>query len=431
MIRLSFCCLLIASLFLSSCTSEECETTYTYKVYEPVYRTADEIGAEIVFVEDRTLENPGKFFYYRDMILINERDNGVHIIDNSDLQNPKKLGFIAIEGNQDISLSGNYIYADTWQNIIVIDIEDIREPEVVNVINGVKDNVWVVDDGRFLVDYQEVDKTESFSCDDNPEVFFWNNNQLFVDASVDQSRFLGTPQTAQVSNDGAFGASGESAGQAGSLTRMALFNDHFYYINDHTMHIFDVADLANPDKLNEVYMEWGIETIFPYKENLFIGARNGMHIFDNTQPSDPRYLSTFAHANACDPVVVQGDIAYVTLRNGNDCENFTNELNVVDVSDLLRPELIATFEMHNPHGLSVRDDVLYLCEADQGLKVFDITEPEEIGTNQIGGVKDFFAFDVISVTPELLLMIGEDGFYQFDTDTPSSPELLSSIKVGE
>ncbi len=427
MFRYAILTLMTTVLLLQSCTQEECTTTYTYVTYEPVYKTADEINADIVFVEDRLLENPGKFYYYRDMILINEKGAGVHIVDNSDITAPKKIGFIAIEGNEDISLSDHYIYADTWQNIIVIDIEDIRNPTVVNVINGVKDGVWEVDRGVFLVDYQETEKVESFSCDEYPgDVFFWNGNVL-VDATVDQSRFTGAPELA-LSND-AGGAA--SDGQAGSLTRMALFNGHFYYINSSVMHIFDASDLSQPDKLNEVYMEWGIETIFPYRNNLFIGANNGMHIFDNSDPSDPRYLSTFAHANACDPVVVQGDIAYVTLRDGNECQNFINELNVVDVSDLLRPQLIASFEMHNPHGLSVRDNNLYLCEADQGLKVFDITEPEEIGENQIGGVKDYFAYDVISVTPELLLMIGDDGFYQFDTQKPSELSLLSSIKVGE
>ena len=60
MIRLSFSCLFIATLFFQACTNEECETSYTYKVYEPVYKTAEEIGADIVFVEDRILENPGK-----------------------------------------------------------------------------------------------------------------------------------------------------------------------------------------------------------------------------------------------------------------------------------------------------------------------------------------------------------------------------------
>ena len=106
-------------------------------------------------------------------------------------------------------------------------------------------------------------------------------------------------------------------------------------------------------------------------------------------------------------------------------------MDVVDVSDLLRPQLLATFPMHNPHGLSVRGDYLYLCEADQGLKVFDIREPEEIDRNQIGHYEDQFAYDVISVSSDLLLMIGDDGFYQFDTRQPENLEILSSIRVGE
>ena len=377
-------------------------------------------------MEDRALENPGKFYYLNNLILINERGAGVHIIDNSDITDPQKLGFIAIEGNEDISLSGHFIYADTWQNIIVIDIENYREPKVVNVINGVKDEIWPVDDGLFIVDYQEVARTEQVPCEDFDDIFFFTDNRLWIENSVDVADFVGSPQSAD-----APAAGGGAEGQAGSLTRMALFNDHFYYINSHTMHIFDVQDLSEPDKLNEVYMEWGIETIFPYRENLFIGANNGMHIFDNSVPSNPVYLSTFAHANACDPVVVQGDLAYVTLRDGNDCQNFINQLDVVDVSDLLRPELLASFPMHNPHGLSVRGDHLYLCEADQGLKVFDISEPEEIDRNQIGHYEDQFAYDVISVSSDLLLMIGDDGFYQFDTRQPERLEILSSIKVGQ
>ena len=411
----------IGILCFGSCTDKECTTTYSYIAYEPIFKSQEEIDADVVFVDDRVLENPGKFFYYGNLILINERGEGVHIVDNSDVKNPQKVGFIAIEGNEDIALSDHYLYADTWRNILVIDIESIQNPKVVNVINDVKDEIWAVDDGTFLVGYEEVSKNETFSCEEYQGPVFQIDNRLFVDVAFSQSDALGVPSTA--------GASAE--GQAGSLTRMALFNGHFYYINDHTMHIFDVADLSEPDRVNEVFMEWGIETIFPYRENLFIGANNGMHIFDNSVPSEPVYLSTFEHANACDPVVVQDDLAYVTLRNGTECENFTNQLDVVDVSDLLRPELLASFPMHNPHGLAVRDEYLYLCEAEEGIKVFDITEPEEIDHNQIDQVSDFFAFDVISVSRDLLLMIGDDGFYQFDSSNPSDLEVLSSIKVGQ
>ncbi len=411
--------------FLStiSCVKEECVTTYTFRSYEPVFKTVAEINKDIVFIEDRALENPGKFFYYQNLILINERGSGVHIIDNSNLNAPKKLGFIAIEGNEDISLSDHYIYADTWQNILVIDIADYRNPTVVDIINGVKDEIWEVDRGLFLVAYEESTETLSVSCEEYNGPVFFINNRLMVDVNFGPESAFSGSQNLDANSGG--------QGQAGSLTRMALFNDHFYYINNHTMHVFDVQKLDQPDKLNEVFMEWGIETIFPYEDKLFIGANNGMHIFDNSVPSDPKYLSTFAHANACDPVVVQGDLAYVTLRNGNDCQNFTNELNVVDVSDILKPQLLASFPMHNPHGLSVRDNILYLCEADEGLKIFDISEPEEIHKNQIGQIPDYFAFDVISVSSGLLLMIGEDGFYQFNTVNNSDPKLLSSIKVGE
>lgn len=421
MIRCSFFALIILCVFASSCVEESCTTTYTYQIYEPVYKTPEEIDQEVVFVAERSLEQPGKIYYYQNLILVNERGSGVHIIDNSDVRTPKKLGFIAIEGNEDIALSDHYLYADTWKNILVIDISTLTEPKVVDIINGVKDEFWPVDDGLFLVDFAETTETVTVSCEEAREPVFTIDNRLFVDVSAAQPDVAFGPESSGASLDG----------QGGSLTRMALFNEHFYYINDHTMHVFDVHKLNEPDKLNEVYMEWGIETIFPYEDKLFIGANNGMHIFDNANPAEPVYLSTFAHANACDPVVVQGDLAYVTLRNGNECQNFTNELNVVDVSDLLRPQLLASFPMHHPHGLSVRDNILYLCEADEGLKVFDITEPEEIHENLIGHVKDYYAVDVISVTKDLLLMVGDDGFYQFDTRKPADPKVMSSIVVGQ
>ena len=39
-----------------------------------------------------------------------------------------------------------------------------------------------------------------------------------------------------------------------------------------------------------------------------------MFIYDNTNPQAPYFLSRFQHAEACDPVFVEGDYAYVTLR---------------------------------------------------------------------------------------------------------------------
>lgn len=415
-IILFFC---ISILLFTSCAEDECDLAYTYIGYEAVYKTEEEIKTDIRFIDSRALENPGKIYYYGNLILISEKDQGIHIFDNSNVRQPLNLGFIAVEGNQDISLSDHYIYADTWFNVVIIDIEDISNPEVVRFIDNVKQDHWrlpVVDNQR-LVSFVPTEERIETSCDDYRGGSFVLNDLVFFDqAPVRLS--AGVPEF-------------QGNGQAGSLSRMALFDNHFYYINDHQMFVFDVSDLENPTQLNELWMEWGIETIFPYQDKLFIGARNGMHILDNSDPANPLYLSTFAHANACDPVAVEGETAYITLRDGTDCQDFINQLDVVDISDVLDPQLIASFPMHHPIGVAVRNSILYLCDDDQGLKVFDVTNPEEIRENMLANMTNFQATDVISANQNLLMVIGTDGFFQINTSDPSNPEILSSILTND
>jgi len=126
LILLSFAALTI---FLTSC-EDNCVDTYQFEAYIPVYKSAEELNPEVTFESQRSLENPGKIYYYGQYILINEQHQGVHIIDNSDVQSPQKIGFINIEGNLDIALKGDYIYADDYYNLIIIDISNIRNPSI-------------------------------------------------------------------------------------------------------------------------------------------------------------------------------------------------------------------------------------------------------------------------------------------------------------
>ncbi|NJL73976.1 MAG: hypothetical protein HC892_01915 [Saprospiraceae bacterium] len=170
-----------------------------------------------------------------------------------------------------------------------------------------------------------------------------------------------------------------------------------------------------------------VETIFPYQDKLFVGANDGMYIFDNTVPTQPKQLSKFSHARACDPVVVEGATAYVTLRGGTTCEGFNNQLDIVDVKDLLNPRLLKTYPMSNPHGLSIRKNILYLCDGESGLKSFDVTDPfnmkaldhEKIAT-----------YDAIALPgSDLLMVIGKNGLYQYDAKNPKDLKQLSLIPV--
>jgi len=41
------------------------------------------------------------------------------------------------------------------------------------------------------------------------------------------------------------------------------------------MQLFDITNERDPQKDQEIWIGWGIETIFPYGDLLFIGAQNG------------------------------------------------------------------------------------------------------------------------------------------------------------
>jgi len=127
-------------------------------------------------------------------------------------------------------------------------------------------------------------------------------------------------------------------------------------------------------------------------------------------------------------VVVEGNTAYVTLRSGTECQGFTNQLDVIDVSNLSNPSIIATHQMQNPHGLGIDNGTLFITEGDGGLKVFDAAEPLTIGDNMLAHFKDLHAFDVIPFN-NVLMLIGEDGFYQYDYSDLNNITLLSHIPV--
>lgn len=215
-------------------------------------------------------------------------------------------------------------------------------------------------------------------------------------------------------------------GQAGSLARFSIANDYLYLLNGEKLDIYNVQDAANPTAENSVEVGFGIETIFISQNNLFIGSQTGMHIYDITNRKEPAWLSTYNHVTACDPVVVQGQYAYVTIRDGVDCRFGDNLLDVVDISELTAPRVVASYPMSNPHGLGIDGASLFVCEGDFGLKTFDASKPPSLVEKE--HITDFHGYDVIPNNGNLIV-IGKDGLYQYNYANQEGLNFLSKITV--
>ena len=78
----------------------------------------------------------GKIVVYGNWILQNELGKGIHIINKSVPENTQKTGFIKILGNSDFSIRGDMLYANSFYDILVINIADLSQPQVVQKIPG-------------------------------------------------------------------------------------------------------------------------------------------------------------------------------------------------------------------------------------------------------------------------------------------------------
>lgn len=406
-------------LSLTGCLKDSCESTQVFYQYVPVYMSEADLRAGLELTAPRPMENTGKIYVYQHYLLINELDEGIHIIDNSDPSHPAPVSFLSIPGNVDMAVYGDMLYADSYVDLVTIDISDPATPRLAsrnqNVFPGLgRDPIQGV-----VIRYEPTEVTRTMPCGDN-RMWFWEGADLFTRPFVNAGKASGAISVAAAT----------AVGIGGSLARFTIASDHLYTIDNFQLHVFDLAKRSDPRLVRDLPVGWQIETIFPYGDNLFIGSRAGMFIYDNSTPTEPVQLAVFEHARACDPVFIDGDIAYVTLRDGTECESFANQLEVVDISDLRRPNLLRIYPMHHPIGLSVSDNHLYLCEDDQGLKVFNVEDVQQIDKRQVAHLEGFTATDVITLDGDnIAIVVGKEGVHQFDISDPGAIKKLSTLSI--
>ena len=397
----------------------------TYVANVPIYLSYEDFRNAIKSEPPQDIQNPGKLYFYNNFLFINEYLKGIHVIDNSDPSSPQKQSFISIPGNVDIAIKNDILFADSYIDLISLDISDLENIKVVGRKKDIFPYILPPYDENYRVD--EIDYSKGIVVD-------WEFKKITKE--VEQKTYPVFPHYEGIdfmvntysSGNIGYSDNNSSLGVGGSMARFAIKNNALFIIDNYMLKVFNIENDNDILLSNTLYTSWAIETLFPYKNYLFMGSQNGMLIYDISKPQYPEFISDHWHATSCDPVVVEGNYAYITLRSGNSCGAIENRLDVIDISNIINPILLKSYAMDEPYGLGIDGSILFVCDGSSGLKIYDVTDKLHITDNLIVQFRDIQAYDAIPFNG-ILMLIGDDGLYQYDYSDIKDIKRLSTIAV--
>lgn len=220
---------------------------------------------------------------------------------------------------------------------------------------------------------------------------------------------------------------GGGTGQGGSLARFTIAGNYLYTVDATNVKVFDISDAANPVFKRSIPVGFEIETIFPFKDRLFIGSTSMVHIFSLADPANPQKLSEAISPDVmrrCDPVVAKDTVAFATLRTNGPCGGTQSILAVYDIRNVDKPVQKTSVPLTEPYGLGYSDTVLYVCDNERGLILFDISDAFE--PIFIKSLNDGSFIDVIPYGNTLICWL-RNGMLLYDISDNKNPVLLTRI----
>ncbi len=401
---------------LSGCLKDSAKQSYI--ITRPILAKLSEVRSGIKMEGPASVSAPGKMYLIGNTILLNESGKGIHVIDNSNPEAPVNKSFLPIPGNYDMAVNGNILYADCFTDLLAFDISNPNQLVLKSFISQVFPDKqfqkgFYIDSGFCAIGWNS--KDTSFSVGLGAEQVMWiGGGMLFSSSSLALSSSFSSDKSA-------------ANGKAGSMAKMAIQNGWLYGVSNFNLQVIDLSQADKPVLSKTIQTNAINETVFPFKDKLFIGSQTGMSIYSVSNPASPQFQSMFSHARVCDPVIADDTHAYVTLRsNGLTCLGNLNEMNVLDIRNVQSPILLKTYPFTHPKGLSKEGNTLMVCDGEIGVKIYDASNPENIKLLQNLALEE--AYDVICYN-NIAYISAKDGLYQFNFSKPNQTKLISKISI--
>lgn len=362
---------LLCVLLLSACSDPKAEAL-TWSKLEPVYMTEHEFISSVKMDTSRDLEKPGKVLSLNGFLFVNEINKGIHIIDNTDPIEPVNVGFLTIPANRDIGILGNLLYADSYSDLLVFDIEDITNPKLVSRKKGIFLNLPILYQS---FPYHTSDSTKGIVVD-------WKKVELEDVCESDDcyiiSRRFGVQSALLATNKSPI--RDKQASQflekvSQPMERFAIAGNHMYAIDLNRLVTLDINNLE-PRVVHKEEVDWGIETIMIYQEYIYLGSRNALYIYSIANPE--------------------------------------------------KPVQVSAYNMNNARRLGILGNYLFVSEGDQGIRILDVSNPQNLV--EVHYTADMSAFGIIPHN-NVLMITGSSGIVQYDYSNAGEIAYLSTIPV--
>ena len=405
--------------FLASCGKDIGKVVVTYQKATPIYEDLDAMRQQPLISAARNVENPGKIFVSDNFLLIGEEGKGIHLVDNSNPSTPQAVFFLNIPFNREFFVEDNVLYAESQYDMLKIDISTIAAPRIIARAENTFGEALMDNDGNTLVGFEFEQVTEEMEVSSElHSAIRQNNHHIYYDYANNI-----IPPSAVPSS-----FAGNSSGDIGTVNRIALRGDYVYVLG--TSKISVLNNTGTFELANTRYLTNDMETIYAKDDKLFIGTRNSMMVLGLADPLSPNTETTYWHADSCDPVLPDDEVAYVTLRTGDegDCPGDINALLVIDInSDNNWAQELQEIEMLSPYGMTMIGDNLFVGEGQHGLKIFDATDRKNISLIHFD--EQVEAYDVIPhpSRTDLVLVAGPAGLAQYELTSDNSLQIVSML----
>jgi len=339
-------------------------------------------------------------------VYVVKRGKGLVVVDISDRSNPKEVGSIAFEGRINsiyvadglayvTGTSGKTPNKEGW--LKVIDLSDPGHPRELSTYNfeglNLPNDIWIskgiayvaVDRGLQIMDFSDPLHPSKIS--------FYTTNEpchnLYIRGKV----------------------------------------AYFTLPGRRLLEIVDISDPSDPKKLGEIAFD-DIPTDVELSEDgryAYVATIKKLVAVDIGDTLSPKKLECY-YGNVKD-ISLSGDLVYIAA--------FERGLNVVDVSDPSRPEVVSSYETgHTVTGVWVSKGYAYVAYGSGGLRILDISVPSE--PRQVGrwewekeeGFQTGAAKDVcVSHNIAYLLECQGPSLYILDVSDPTSPEKIGFCDI--